>query len=163
MSSGFQVAASALPQGNESEVAPSDMFTPRAPDGPSLSTRPGTPLSGSAALCQRSAPALSAAFSSSVSFRRISSTRAVRPASLAFGSLGAPPALAASLGTALAPLSAIAAAIVSRGEACGAGLELDAQRVRGERDRMVEAGERDQLDELRGRELGGELGPERVV
>jgi hypothetical protein len=70
----FQVAASAVPHGNEAEVGPSARLVPRAPEGPSDSTSEGMPSRAIGTVCQRSAPAVSEAFSSSESCASSSST-----------------------------------------------------------------------------------------
>jgi hypothetical protein len=68
ISSGLHVAPSADPQGTQAAVASPAPRTeePRAPLGPSVMRTEGMPARGTAAVDQLSAPAVSAAFSSSV-------------------------------------------------------------------------------------------------
>ena len=65
ISSRFQVEASAVPQGSDAEVDPVN-WNPRAPLGPSVRPRPGTPRRSTPALCHMSAPAVRVACSSAV-------------------------------------------------------------------------------------------------
>src|ERR1700682_4552126 len=62
----FQVAPRAVPHGKLAEGRP-DHCSPRAPLGPSVTFRAGMPRRSAPGPCHRSTPAVSAAFSSSVS------------------------------------------------------------------------------------------------
>ena len=64
--SGFQVAASATPAGKQADVGPSKVLAPRAPTGPSVTFITGMPSRSTGTVCQKSAPASMATFSSKV-------------------------------------------------------------------------------------------------
>src|SRR5690606_35273284 len=68
-SSGSQVAPSAAPHGRQADAGPAGpVCVPRAPLGPSVIRTAGMPSRGTDTVCHMSAPAVSAAFSSSVSW-----------------------------------------------------------------------------------------------